>query len=400
MEGSIRAEGYGAAHHVAPRAGARPDAGVVGVLRSAADQRARTAREISTAIAESDPAAPVSRAPRRPGAPPHAQCRCVRPVPAGAVPVESAPARDQQPGDRSVTSARSCSTRTTAARVVRHRQRLAASPIQLATCLPPDRRPRTRGGSRTRCGPTRAWPRRRPRWGSSPSTSTGTGPAAEAALRRAIALDPDTTSSHRYPGHVLSQSGRQDEAKAVILSPRTRAGPVLRDEPCGCRRSSRSGPRSRVGRPARAAGRRCRSRVLDRPTSSWDRRRSGWAGPTLRSRAFQRCEPASPERQRQDDGLQGPRPRPDGACGRGSATSCGRSNPCRESATSPVIPSRSSAGGPGASGTRPWPRSTAASRHADVRSGLPAGRSQMGRLQVRSPVQGPRRALRLCQGER
>jgi TolB-like protein/DNA-binding winged helix-turn-helix (wHTH) protein/Tfp pilus assembly protein PilF len=41
-------------------------------------------------------------------------------------------------------------------------------------------------------------------------------PAAEAALRRAIALDPGYDVAHRYLAHVLSQSGRHGEAEAVI----------------------------------------------------------------------------------------------------------------------------------------------------------------------------------------
>jgi TolB-like protein/DNA-binding winged helix-turn-helix (wHTH) protein/cytochrome c-type biogenesis protein CcmH/NrfG len=45
-------------------------------------------------------------------------------------------------------------------------------------------------------------------------------PAAEAALRRAIALDPGYDVAHRYLAHVLSQSGRQDEARAIILRAR------------------------------------------------------------------------------------------------------------------------------------------------------------------------------------
>jgi TolB-like protein/DNA-binding winged helix-turn-helix (wHTH) protein/Tfp pilus assembly protein PilF len=45
-------------------------------------------------------------------------------------------------------------------------------------------------------------------------------PAAEAALRRAIALDPGYDVAHRYLAHVLSQSGRQDEAQAIVLRAR------------------------------------------------------------------------------------------------------------------------------------------------------------------------------------
>jgi TolB-like protein/DNA-binding winged helix-turn-helix (wHTH) protein/Tfp pilus assembly protein PilF len=41
-------------------------------------------------------------------------------------------------------------------------------------------------------------------------------PAAEAAFRRAIALDPGHDLAHRYLAHVLSQSGRQDEAQAAV----------------------------------------------------------------------------------------------------------------------------------------------------------------------------------------
>jgi TolB-like protein/DNA-binding winged helix-turn-helix (wHTH) protein/Tfp pilus assembly protein PilF len=41
-------------------------------------------------------------------------------------------------------------------------------------------------------------------------------PAAEAALRRAVALDPGYDLAHRYLAHVLSQTGRQDEAQATI----------------------------------------------------------------------------------------------------------------------------------------------------------------------------------------
>jgi tetratricopeptide (TPR) repeat protein len=45
-------------------------------------------------------------------------------------------------------------------------------------------------------------------------------PAAEAALRRAIALDSGYDVAHRYLAHVVSQSGRQDEARAIILRAR------------------------------------------------------------------------------------------------------------------------------------------------------------------------------------
>jgi TolB-like protein/DNA-binding winged helix-turn-helix (wHTH) protein/Flp pilus assembly protein TadD len=45
-------------------------------------------------------------------------------------------------------------------------------------------------------------------------------PAAEAALRRAIALDPGYDVAHRYLAHVLSQTGRHDEARAIILRAR------------------------------------------------------------------------------------------------------------------------------------------------------------------------------------
>ena len=45
-------------------------------------------------------------------------------------------------------------------------------------------------------------------------------PAAEAAFRRAIALDPGYDAAHRYLAHVLSQTGRQDEAQATILRAR------------------------------------------------------------------------------------------------------------------------------------------------------------------------------------
>jgi TolB-like protein/Tfp pilus assembly protein PilF len=41
-------------------------------------------------------------------------------------------------------------------------------------------------------------------------------PAAEAAFRRAIALDPGYDVAHRYLAHVLSQSGRQDEAQSIV----------------------------------------------------------------------------------------------------------------------------------------------------------------------------------------
>lgn len=41
-------------------------------------------------------------------------------------------------------------------------------------------------------------------------------PAAEAALRRAIALDHGYDVAHRYLAHVLSQAGRHDEAQAII----------------------------------------------------------------------------------------------------------------------------------------------------------------------------------------
>jgi TolB-like protein/DNA-binding winged helix-turn-helix (wHTH) protein/Tfp pilus assembly protein PilF len=45
-------------------------------------------------------------------------------------------------------------------------------------------------------------------------------PAAEEALRRAIALDPGYDLAHRYLAHVLSQTGRQDEVWTTILRAR------------------------------------------------------------------------------------------------------------------------------------------------------------------------------------
>jgi TolB-like protein/DNA-binding winged helix-turn-helix (wHTH) protein/Flp pilus assembly protein TadD len=45
-------------------------------------------------------------------------------------------------------------------------------------------------------------------------------PAAEAAFRRALALDPGYDLGHRYLAHVLSQAGRQDEARATVLRAR------------------------------------------------------------------------------------------------------------------------------------------------------------------------------------
>ena len=45
-------------------------------------------------------------------------------------------------------------------------------------------------------------------------------PAAEAALRKAIALDPDDAMAHRTLGHVLSQAGRQEEATRAMARAR------------------------------------------------------------------------------------------------------------------------------------------------------------------------------------
>jgi Flp pilus assembly protein TadD len=41
-------------------------------------------------------------------------------------------------------------------------------------------------------------------------------PAAEAAFRRAVTLDPSNATSHRMLGHALSQAGRQAEATAAM----------------------------------------------------------------------------------------------------------------------------------------------------------------------------------------
>ncbi len=41
-------------------------------------------------------------------------------------------------------------------------------------------------------------------------------PVAEAAFRRAIALDPSHSVAHRYLGHILSQTGRQGEARSAM----------------------------------------------------------------------------------------------------------------------------------------------------------------------------------------
>src|SRR4030095_4751273 len=41
-------------------------------------------------------------------------------------------------------------------------------------------------------------------------------PTAEGALRRATALDPSYPVAHRYLGHLLSQTGRQDEARSAL----------------------------------------------------------------------------------------------------------------------------------------------------------------------------------------
>jgi tetratricopeptide (TPR) repeat protein len=46
-------------------------------------------------------------------------------------------------------------------------------------------------------------------------------PASEAALRRAITLDPSHAAAHRYLAHVLSQSGRHDEAAAAMRRARS-----------------------------------------------------------------------------------------------------------------------------------------------------------------------------------
>ena len=200
MEGSIRAEGTGL--RITSRLVRVRDQTQVwsAFYDRAADQRARTATGDQHGDRRADPASPVSRTPRCPGAPPHAQCRCVRPVPAGAVPrgTSSTPATNK-PRRSSTTSARSRSTRTT-------RSRGPASPTpwrparSTATCprcrsrLAPARRPRAP------YGPTRAWPRRRPRWGSSPSILDWDWPAAEAAFRRAIALDPGYDRRAPLPG--------------------------------------------------------------------------------------------------------------------------------------------------------------------------------------------------------
>ncbi len=45
-------------------------------------------------------------------------------------------------------------------------------------------------------------------------------PAAVAAFRRAIALDPGYDLAHRYLAHVLSQMGRHDEAQATVVRAR------------------------------------------------------------------------------------------------------------------------------------------------------------------------------------
>src|SRR5262245_35526962 len=41
-------------------------------------------------------------------------------------------------------------------------------------------------------------------------------PAAEARVRRAIALDPSNAAEHRVLGHILSQTGRHREAEALM----------------------------------------------------------------------------------------------------------------------------------------------------------------------------------------
>lgn len=46
-------------------------------------------------------------------------------------------------------------------------------------------------------------------------------PAAERALRRAIALDPGYAVAHRALGHLLSQTGRQDEARSEMSRARS-----------------------------------------------------------------------------------------------------------------------------------------------------------------------------------
>jgi tetratricopeptide (TPR) repeat protein len=45
-------------------------------------------------------------------------------------------------------------------------------------------------------------------------------PAAEAAFRKAIALDPDDALAHRTLGHVLSQAGRQEEGLRLLARAR------------------------------------------------------------------------------------------------------------------------------------------------------------------------------------
>ncbi len=380
--------GYGAAHHVAPGARARPDAGVVGVLRSAADQpcsdcKGRSARRSPSKIQLRLSPERLDALARR-----HTrQCRCVRPVPAGPVPVESAQARDQRPGDR-VLRAGDRARPGLRARVVRHRQRPGGQPDQ-------QRRAPPRSRARAREAAARAV-RADPRLAEA-QTSLGIiafyldwdWPAAEAALRRAIALDPGYDVAHRYLAHVLSQSGRQDEARAIILRARGL-------DPFYAMNHAMSSQVAFQARDYPAAVQHARQAIVVDP-GFWighivlgqAEEQLGQARPCVRS--VPGCGPPL-ERQHQDDGLQGPRPRPAGAHGRGPRRPEDARIPV-ERAVRPRIPSRSCTRA-WASGTRPLSRSTAPTRRAtsiwsscpSIPDGTPTGRS---------PVQGSRGALRL-----
>ena len=171
-------------------------------------------RELSTAIAEQIRLPAFSRAHRRAGAAADAERRRLRPVSSWPELCEPAHAGDDASSDRLLPSARPRSIRTTRSPGQALRTRLFRE-------LDQQRRASARGGGsgprRSReCGSAR---QPEPRRGAdalgafSFHPRLGLARLREAAFRRAIALDSGHSVAHRYLGHLLSQTGRQDEAR-------------------------------------------------------------------------------------------------------------------------------------------------------------------------------------------
>ena len=175
-------------------------------------------QELSAAIAEQIRFRLVARPRDGPRAPPDAERRGVRCVSAG--PVSGSPAKRRRERARHRTlQARDCDRSELRTRLVRSCVRLRRSAIN-GDARPSEVAPLARAAA---LQAVRANPNL-----SEAQFSRGyelwlldwDWPAAEAALRLAVALDPSNAVAYRTLGHALSQSGRRDDAEAAMRAAR------------------------------------------------------------------------------------------------------------------------------------------------------------------------------------